>query len=134
MSHSLLSLRHQIRYLFSVTFVGTGHQARASVVDLWTHDVCSDCLSLFPAAQVLSWDSRRAFHRSPPNEIDSHAPSSRRFSVCVELMPVEVNSGCAVDHRSQRAAWCSRRVFSGSCSIHMNAPVLFLVYWDWRTQ
>ena len=36
----------------SVTLLGTGHQARASVVDLWTHGVCSDCVSLFPAAQV----------------------------------------------------------------------------------
>ena len=26
------------------------------------------------------WDSRRAFHRSPPNEFDCHAPSSRGFS------------------------------------------------------
>ena len=38
--------------VLSVTLVGTGHQARASVVDLWTRDVCSDCVSLFPAAQV----------------------------------------------------------------------------------
>ena len=30
----------------SVTLVATGHQARASVVDLWTHDVCSDWVSL----------------------------------------------------------------------------------------
>ena len=52
MSHSLLAPRHQIRYSFSVTLVETGHQARASVVDLWTRDVCSDCVSPFPAAQV----------------------------------------------------------------------------------
>ena len=41
----------------------------------------------------------------------------------VELIPAQANSGCAVDRRSQRAAWCPRRVFSGSCSLHMNAPV-----------
>ena len=39
---------------FSVTPVGSGHQARASVVDLWIQDVCSDCFSLFPAAQVCA--------------------------------------------------------------------------------
>ena len=32
MSYSLLALRHRIRCSFSVTLVGTGHQARASVV------------------------------------------------------------------------------------------------------
>ena len=81
MSHSLLALRHQIRYLFSVTLVGTGNQARASVVDLWSHDVCSDCVMLpVSLGPGLSWDSRRAFHTSPPNEFDSHAPSSRGLS------------------------------------------------------
>ena len=35
----------------------------------------------------------------------------------------QVISSCAVDRRSQRAAWCPRRVFSGSCSLHTNAPV-----------
>ena len=38
-------------------------------------------------------------------------------------MPAQVNSGCAVDRHSQRAAWCPGRFFSGSCSLHMNAPV-----------
>ena len=45
------------------------------------------------------------------------------FFVLVELIPAPVNSGCAVDRHSQRAAWCPGRVFSSSCSLHTNAPV-----------
>ena len=38
--------------------MGTGHQARASVVDLWIHDVCSDCVSLFRPRFELGLSSR----------------------------------------------------------------------------
>ena len=31
---------------------------------------------------------------------------------CVESIPAQVNSGCAVDRRSQRAAWCPGRLVS----------------------
>ena len=31
---------------------------------------------------------------------------------CVELIPAQVNSGCAVDRHSQRAAWCPGRLVS----------------------
>ena len=41
----------------------------------------------------------------------------------MESIPAQVNSGCAADRHSQRAAWCPGRVFSGSSSLHMNAPV-----------
>ena len=34
---------------------------------------------------------------------------------CMELPPTQVNSRCAVDRRSQRAAWCR--------SLHINASV-----------
>ena len=33
-------------------------------------------------------------------------------SICVELIPAQVNSSCAVDRHSQRAAWCPGRLVS----------------------
>ena len=32
--------------------------------------------------------------------------------LCEELIPAQVNSGCAVDCHSQRAAWCPGRLVS----------------------
>ena len=64
-------------------------------VDLWTHDVCSDCpVSSGPG---LSWDSLRAFHKSTPNEFGNHAPSSRGLDVhpsrCTPCWPVHSCAG-----------------------------------------
>ena len=73
MSHSLLALRHQIRYSFSVTPVGDlGRRPRSST--WWTRGVCSECVpvSRRPSSEL---GTRRAFHKSPPNEFDNHAPS-----------------------------------------------------------
>ena len=39
--------------------------------DFRFHDICSE------RSPDSSWDTRRALHRSPPNEFDCHAPSSR---------------------------------------------------------
>ena len=41
----------------------------------------------------------------------------------MELIPAQVNSGCAVDRHSQRAAWCPDVLFPRSCSLRMNTPV-----------
>ena len=48
-----------------------------SPVDSWLHDICSDCFHPTSRGPDLSWDSRRALHKSPPNEFDRHASSSR---------------------------------------------------------
>ena len=56
----------------------TGAGLSRRLVDSW----CLLGLRLLVSrGQGLSWDSRRAFHRSPPNEFDNHTPSSRGLSV-----------------------------------------------------
>ena len=54
-------------------------------VVLWVRAVCSDCFSLL-----------RALHKSPPNELDRHAPSERGLlghpSQCSQLWPVKTIS------------------------------------------
>ena len=50
---------------------------RPSPADSWLHDICSDCFLPASRGPGLSWDSRRALHKSPPNEFDCHDPSSR---------------------------------------------------------
>ena len=133
MSHSLLALRHQIRYLFSVTSVGTGHQARASVVDLWTHDVCSDCVSLFPAAQVEAGtlvarstglrqtSSTIMLHQVADSPIIRHdvfdvGPSTPYFSSPMIIMLDLPWSGHRLSHRSPKFLIWSASVESSPTS------------------
>ena len=56
-----------------------------------------------------SWDSRCAFHQSPPNEFDSHAPSSRGLSVhpprCTPCWPVHAWLLVTNDHRDWFLRW-----------------------------
>ena len=61
----------------------TNGRQQASITGL-CHRPASSCSLLGLHAPVsrgpdLSWDSRRALHRSPPNEFDSHDPSGRRL-------------------------------------------------------
>ena len=40
-------------------------------------------------------------------------PTKKKLDcICVELIPAQVNSSCAVDEHSQRAAWCPGRLVS----------------------
>ena len=52
----------------------------------------------------LSWDFRRAFHRSPPNDFDNHAPSSHGLSVrpsrCTLCWPVHAFLLVTDDHHA----------------------------------
>ncbi len=50
--------------------------SHSCAVVLWVRAVYSDCLHLLPAVQIRG-GTRRAFHESPPNELDRHAPSRR---------------------------------------------------------
>ena len=62
-------------------------------VVLWVRAVCSDCFSLL-----------RALHKSPPNELDRHAPSERGLlghpSQCSQLWPVKTISVVAIRRMS----------------------------------
>ena len=52
--------------------------------------------------------------RPNPQQRPRAHPHTRVIFVlyCVELMLAQVNSGCAVDRHSQRAAWCPGRLLS----------------------
>ena len=55
-----------------------------------------------------SWDSRRAFHRSPPNELDRHAPSRRGLldhpTQCSQPWPVNIISTVTIQRANDHHA------------------------------
>ena len=70
----------------------------------------------------LSWDSRRAFHKSPPNEFDSHAPSSRGLSVhpsrCTPVSSM-IRSRTLSQKPQLLDLICFHRVLTNFCSEHL---------------
>ena len=62
-------------------------------------------LTLASRGPDLSWDSRRAFHKSPPNELDRHGPSRRGLldhpSQCSQHWPVDTFSVVTIRRISQ---------------------------------
>ena len=58
------------------------------------------------------WDTRRALHRSPPNESDCHAPSSRgSFRQCITMYStLACPRHTCCHHPCTHQAWCLRRL------------------------
>ena len=57
----------------------SSHYITVCAVDLWVRCGLLGLLSPASRGPDSSWDSRRAFHKSPPNELDRRVPSNRRL-------------------------------------------------------
>ena len=119
MSHSSLALRRQIRFALCDASgdwtSGAGLCRR--LVDSW----CLLGLRL-PVSRgpSLSWDSRRAFRRSPPNEFDNHASRTLRSSVTMYSM-------LARPRLTSRHRWPSCLIFDGFCLRLSRRSLKFLI-------
>ena len=91
-------------------------------------DVCAECTLLGLLTPTShgpdsSWDSRRAFHRSPPKELDRHAASRRGLldhpSQCSQPWPVNAISIVTFQHASDHHASAL-----GTCPGHHRLPSL----------
>ena len=80
--------------------------------------ILSSTFGLMTSARIASrgpdssWDSRRALHRSPPNEFDCHAPSSRgsaRPFITMYSTLACPRHTCR-HHPCAHNAWCLRRL------------------------
>ena len=77
---------------------------------------CSLLGLLTPASRGpdLSWDSRRAFHRSPPNELDRHVPSRRGLldhpSQCSQPWPANTISVVTIRRASDHHVTASSMI------------------------
>ena len=78
--------------------------SHSCAVVLWARAVYSDFLSPASRGPDLSWDSRRAFHRFPPNELDHHVPPRRGLldhpSQCSQPLPVNTISVVTIQRAS----------------------------------
>ena len=82
-----------------------------------------------PALPDSSWDSRRALHRSPPNEFDCHAPSSRgSYRQCITMYPTLACPRHTCRHHPRtHTARCLRRLGPELSSCCLAAALVFEV-------
>ena len=111
---------------------------------------CSLLGLLYPVSRGpdSSWDSRRAFHKCPPNELDCRVPSDRGFSIIhhsvVNLGPSTPRMSGHRLHRSRtshlsssRSYWTilgsRKRRFPNKISNPFSGSLTFVIIWSTRS-